>query len=71
LFLFGFEAEFRYSVEQRNLSRLTGKINVRAAELQRKSVDRPAVGASRCSHVVGNDGDAERASKSLKIVDPD
>jgi hypothetical protein len=36
-----------------------------------ESVDRPAVGASRCSHVVGNDGDAERASKSLKIVDPD
>jgi hypothetical protein len=36
-----------------------------------ESVDCPAVVASRRAHVVGNDGDAERVSKSMKIVDPD
>jgi hypothetical protein len=41
LILFGFEADFRYSVEQRNLPGLTGEINVRAAELQRKPLIDP------------------------------
>jgi hypothetical protein len=63
--------KFRYSFEQRNFGDLTGELNRRTAELQRKASIDPAVAASRCSHVVGDDGDADGATKSLRIVDPD